>query len=433
MPGLRPLLLALACFSVSACTLYHPSPLPIHDDLRPPQSASPRTLDMVRVAILAVQQNPDLLASRRKAAVASAQAFAAGLLPDPQLSASGDFTSKPGFSNAYAFGLAEDLQALLTHGAQEQVAKAAADEAKLNALWDEWQTIEKAATLYAQQYYAAQKRALLQHTAEVLAKQAEHSSQALADGNSTIDQVGADLSAALDSQSQRDSAERDALDTDHELKALLAFDPTAQLVLAPIEEPPTMPRDAVAAALKTVADSRPDLLALKAGYRSQEESVREAVLSQFPAITFGPTRGIDNTNVHSVGMSLTVNLPLFTGARGEIRVQSATRDQLRAEYQARLDQTTADAWRIWGESELLKEQVHALEARLPEFERMADRAQTAYREGNLPAATYVVLRTSLSAREGELFDLKSAWWSDVIALRTNLGVPALRAMPSPPG
>ncbi len=386
---------------------------------------------MVQVATLAVQQNPDLQASRRKAAVASAQAFAAGLLPDPQFSASGDFTSRPGFTNAYAFGLAEDLQALLTHGTQAEAAKAAADEAKLNALWDEWQTIEKAATLYAQEFFAEQKRAVLQRTASVLGDEAQHSSRALAAGNSTIDQAGADLSAALDSQSQRDAAERDALDAGHELMELLSLDPNTKLVLAPIVEPPSMSRDAVAAALKTVAGSRPDLLALKAGYRSQEETVREAVLSQFPAITFGPTRGIDNTNVHSVGMSLTVNLPLFTGARGEIKVQSATRDQLRAEYQARLDQTTADAWRIWGEAELLKQQVHELEARLPEFERMADRAQKAYREGNLPAATYVVLRTSLSARESELFDLKSAWWSDVIALRTDLGIPALRDFVSP--
>src|ERR1700694_3959124 len=44
-------------------------------------------LDMTEVAMLAVVNNPQLKVARAAAGVAHAQAFAAGLLPDPRLSA----------------------------------------------------------------------------------------------------------------------------------------------------------------------------------------------------------------------------------------------------------------------------------------------------------------------------------------------------------
>ena len=47
-------------------------------------------LDLTEVGILAVLNNPDLKAQRAAWQLAGAQAFAAGLLPDPQLSAGFD-------------------------------------------------------------------------------------------------------------------------------------------------------------------------------------------------------------------------------------------------------------------------------------------------------------------------------------------------------
>ena len=43
-------------------------------------------------------------------------------------------------------------------------------------------------------------------------------------------------------------------------------------------------------------DSRPDLRALQFGYRSQEETLRKSVLSQFPSLTLGVGTANDTTN-----------------------------------------------------------------------------------------------------------------------------------------
>lgn len=420
-----PLLLLL----LAACATYRPEPLPTAPDLAAslpplPGNTSPnRPLDMQSVATLAVLRSPDLVASRKKANVADAQAFAAGLLPDPQFTGSIDHPSAAGFVNGYAFGLSEDLQALLTFSSRADSARATADQAKLNALWDEWQTIEKACTLYIQRISAAHKAQALGETAAALADQAEHSSTALHEHGTTMDQAGADLAASLDIASQRDAAERDALTADTGLKALLALRPDAALALADPGDPSFYSDGEFSEALENMTRLRPDLLALEAGYRAQEEAVRVAILDQFPSMTLEANRQADTGNVHTTGLALTLNLPIFNGARGEIRVQRATRAQLHAEYQARLDQTTSDAWRLHREIALLRRQVGELEARLPEFRHMAATAKKAYANHDLAPATYVVLLTTETTRENELADLKASLWIDVVGLHTLLGAP----------
>src|SRR5476649_1314989 len=71
-------------------------------------------IDPTDAAILAVLGSPDLAAKRAAAHVAEAQAFAAGLLPDPQLALSADFPVNPLVAvTAYGITPSIDLQALI--------------------------------------------------------------------------------------------------------------------------------------------------------------------------------------------------------------------------------------------------------------------------------------------------------------------------------
>jgi outer membrane protein TolC len=204
---------------------------------------------------------------------------------------------------------------------------------------------------------------------------------------------------------------------------MLGLKPDAALNLAALDDPAPLSDDQVSDALQKVMKARPDLLALQAGYHSQEENVRTAILQQFPAVTLGFNRASDTSGIQTNGLTLTLNLPIFGNTQADIKVQRATRDQLKAEYQARLDQTSSDAARISREISLLRNQIAVLQKKLPEFENMGNLSQKAYTAGNLPAATYVVLQTSLSARQAELFDLKASLWSDTLALRTLVAMP----------
>ncbi|MDE2463738.1 MAG: hypothetical protein KGO02_08505 [Alphaproteobacteria bacterium] len=294
---------------LSACAVYHAEPLPEAPELaaQPPHPA----MDMDGVGTFAIAHSPDLMAERRRADVTIAQAYQGGLLPDPQFSASADHPTihGAGLVNGYALGLAQDLQALLIEPSRAAAADAKRKQAQLDLLWAEWQTLQKSANLYAQKIYADDKLAALQRTAGVLQKQAQHSAHELKRHNTTIDMAGADLSAALDITSQQDAAARAAVAADSDLKALLGLAPTASLTLIDPGDPPEISRKDVQDALKQVIHSRPDLLALQAGYHAQDEAVWTAILQQFPAINVGFNRASDTSNIQTNGLAVTINIP----------------------------------------------------------------------------------------------------------------------------
>ena len=431
--GLTVATMAALLALLAGCQVYHAEPLPDAPDFGAAgKTALPiGSLSLTAVAGLAVNNNPDLVASRAKADVAKAQAYAAGLLPDPQFDGSVDYPSDPGAVSGYALGLSEDLQQLLTFPSRQNQAEAATDQARLSLLWDEWQTIEMAGTLGVQKFYGDAKARELGQAAALLQDQAAHSDQALANGNSTIDAAGGDLAVALDAASQSNQAQRAALTADIGLKKLLNVAPDDALLLSDPGDPGTFTRQDISTALANITKTRPDLLALQAGYKAQEEAVWQSILDQFPAITFGYNRAADTTPIHTTGLSIAVNLPLFS-APANIRIQHATREQLHAEYQARLDQTNDDAWRLWQEIQLLRDELGKLEAKLPELRRMAEAGQRARANGDLPPATFVVIETSLQARESDYYDVETALWSDTIALHTLLGMPFSPPPPEPP-
>jgi outer membrane protein TolC len=429
-----PAVALLLTWGLAGCAFYSPAPLPREPDLAtalPESVKQPLTLE--QAASLAIERSPNLLIERRKADVSGAEAYAAGLLPDPQFTAGGDHPTVQGIglTNAYVLGLSEDLQALLTEPSRAESAEAKQKQAKLDLLWAEWQTIQKVANLAVQKVYAERKAKLLAETADMLEAQSAHSQRALSRHDTTIDVAGSDLSATLDIESQRDAAERAVLTADADLRTELDLAPGAALSLVDPGDPGTLSETEVKQALADVVRKRPDLLALRAGYHAQEEAVRTAILEQFPAISFGFNRASDTTNVQTNGLSVTLNIPIFGSTRAKISTARATRAELYVEYQARLDQTAADTWRTFRALDLARTQIGRIEAAMPELERMAQIGRKAHREGNLAPATYALLETTLATREGELLDLRSVLWSDSIALRTLLAMPPLADGPHP--
>jgi hypothetical protein len=107
-------------------------------------------LDIDEVAMLAVANNPRLRLERDRLGVARAQAFAAGLLPDPQLALTRDFPTNggPGDTSAFSAGLSYDVNALLTRSARSAAASASARQVNLELLWQEWQVVGRARLLF---------------------------------------------------------------------------------------------------------------------------------------------------------------------------------------------------------------------------------------------------------------------------------------------
>jgi outer membrane protein TolC len=211
------------------------------------------------------------------------------------------------------------------------------------------------------------------------------------------------------------------LAAEHSLRALLGLAPDAQLKLVPLGPPRVPERAEVAAAADRLPAARPDLRALREGYRSEEAQMRVAVLSQFPNVVVGISRSRDVSDVHTTGGTISLDLPIFDSSRGEIAIQNATRDQLRAEYQARLDQASGDIWKLWNEIQELRAELDDLDHRLPGLEQGAGNSKRGFTAGDFPAASYFIAVNALLTAQSNRLDLLQNLWSDSIALATLSG------------
>lgn len=437
----RLLTIALA-IGLGGCATYQAKPLPTRPDLVSdvgrvtvnaaklslPELRSHRFdaadgLDMTEVAMLGVVNNPELRAARAKVGVAQAQAFAAGLLPDPQVSATRDVPreSDPTLTSAYSVGLAYDLNALVTRGAGHKAATAATRQTDLDLLWQEWQVVARARSLFVAITTDRQLLGLLRRQRRLYEGRYDRAQRALESGNLSADEAAVYLAALQDVDKQVNDRERQLADRRHDLDALLGLAPTVPLDLVGTPSLPPLNEVQIGRALAELPRRRPDLLALQAGYEAQEQRVREAILAQFPAFNLALSQARDTSDIHTRGLAVTLTLPLLNGNRGAIAVERATRAQLYAEYQTRLDTADSDARRLLANQKLLAAQQLELTRNLTRLQRVSAAAERAYREGDMDALKYVDLETASINARMEAVSLNALMWQQRIGLLTLLG------------
>lgn len=386
-------------------------------------------LDMTEVAMLAVANNPQLKVARDEVGIAHAQAFAAGLLPDPQLSLTRDFPSNGAAGNTSAFnlGLSYDVNALLTRSAVKNAAQAAQRQTDLNLLWQEWQVVSQARLLFARNLGQQQLLAVLQKNRALLFSRYQHTQQALAQGNFTLDAANADLAALQTLDTAINDLSRQIGSNRHDLNALLGLAPDMQVHLVGEAQLPPIDEAGLKSTMEQIGVRRPDLLALQAGYESQEQRFRQAVLAQFPALNIGLTRARDTSGLYTQGFGISLSLPIFNRNRGNIAIEQATRQRLHDEYQMRINNAAADIARILEDQKLLEKQLKNVETGKDALAYAAENAQAAFDAGNIDSLAYTSLRTAWIAKQAEAITLRQTLLEQRVALLTLIGgeLPAL--------
>lgn len=438
---IRTTLIATATI-LCGCATYHPLPLGKGEgaasatQLSVPTNAMPVPelaahrfdpadgLDATETAMLAVANNPDLKVQRDGLGIARAQAFAAGLLPDPQLGFGEDLPhggGEDGVTRAYNLGIAADVSSLLLRSSRKHAANAQAEQVNLDLLWAEWQTIAQARLLFGQVQGLRAQQAELDAEQQALAPVDQAVQAALRAGNLDYDSASAGLDAMADARKQASDNAVALHQAESDLRQLLGLAPTAPLDLvgAPYRADPDAAQ--LQAALADLPQHRPDLLALQAGYRAQEATLRGAILAQFPAISVGLDHARDNTGIKSNGFTVNLSLPLFDRNRGNIAIETATRQQLKDDYETRLLSTRTDMQRLDADLRTLdaQQQSQAKHARQLDAARVA--AQQAWQKGLMDWPAYLSIRANALAADTGLIALRQSRSATAIALEALLG------------
>jgi outer membrane protein TolC len=428
---------------LSGCAVYHASPLPAGPNLsEAPQrlTADPAHLRVaplktiqvdardgltpLETAVLAVLNNPELAAKRKAAKVNDAQVFSAGLLPDPQFAASFDKPiAGPDTQQAYSYGMNLDLAGLMQRTYNSRAAKFTAQQADLDLLWSEW-TVAQEARQLAETVLAGDARiSVLSQTAALAADRYARSARALDHRDVNLQTAAADLAVKLDAENLLLTARHDTDKARRDLNALLGLRADVLLPLVRTPDAPLYDEPAIGRALASLPDRRPDLLALKAGYGAQDANLRKAVLAQFPLNNVGLAFAKDPAGVVTQGLTAAFALPIFNGGRGDVRVQNATREQLRAEYQARLDATDAEVRGAERERAGAMAATALLRLDVPRLEALVRPAVAAYDRGDIDSQTYLTLSQNALTRRADLDDKTLAARLAEIALETALFLP----------
>ncbi|HKR28169.1 MAG TPA: TolC family protein [Acidobacteriaceae bacterium] len=423
---------------LAGCARYHPHPLPAAPDLaRTPQItvalkefAVPGLpshpipaggLDETTVMTLAVLNNPDLKAARLQAGVAGAELLQAGLLPDPQIGVS---FGKSALNYGGALSLSEDIQAILTRGAAKAAARASANQVNLNILWQEVQVAERARELFIQERTDSDLQQVLTSNQTLLRNNYDRDRAAMERGDVTAGTVAADLTLVADADTGVRQLQTEVDLAEHELNALLGIESDVQLHLVGMTQTKPFSETEFDQAISALRHRRADLLALQAGYQNQEETLRRAILAQFPGLNAGVDFERDPVEgVNYFGPQVTLTLPLFNRNRGQIAIARATRELLRQQYQAQLDSAVSQADQVWKATQIMAAQLQDLDRQLPVLQQAATAAEQSFRQNNLDAALYVNTRSALLTKQREAIRLRESLAIARSALSTLLGLP----------
>jgi outer membrane protein TolC len=435
-----PYALTTVALLLAGCASYSPRPLaaaiaPVDTSALVRDAASidrpflkPATIDLGAplddnaIAVIAVLGNPDLKAMRAKAGIADAQVFAARLLPDPTFTLGlGQLLSGPDPVDEIAGGLGIDLNALRTGKVRRQQAEAQARQVRLDLAWAEWQTAGQARLQAVRIRHLQRSIELIRIGADGAQSLLDRTLRAAARGDVAADAVQASRASAVAAQAKLVAAGSDLNTAQLELVKLLGLAPDTVLRLAPA---PAAEPALDATKLKQLAlDNRADLQALRAGYDSQEATVHKAILDQFPnlALNLNFTRDTSKNNV--LGPTVDFALPLWNRNRGGIAVERATREQLKAEYDARLFQTRADIAAAVSAIMLARQQRDAIQVQLPELERLAVVSRKAATRGDVSRATAEAAEGSRGDKRVELATAEQTIDEAMIALELLTGTP----------
>lgn len=427
---------------MGGCAVYHPAQLNTHSnvpgdiahivvnaaDMPLPELSAHRFdisdgLDMTEVAMLAVANNPQLKLARDDAGISRAQAFAAGLLPDPQLGISRDTARNggPGSSSGFNLGLSYDVNGLLKRSAGKRAAQATVSQTDLNLLWQEWQVVSQARLLFVRNTAQQKLLAMLLQEHVLLASRYASIGRAVALGEVTLDVANLDLASLQTLETSINDLSRQINTNQHALNALLGVAPDTKLWLVGEADIAALDEAKVQESIEHLAQRRPDLRALEFGYASQEQRLRMSILAQFPVLNVGLTRARDTAGLYTQGIGMTLSLPIFNGNRGNIAIEQATRQKLHDEYQLRINTAVAEIARILQDQKLLGQQLRNVERGVITLGLASSNAQAAFDVGSIDSLIYTNLRNASLAKQAEAILLKQTMLEQRVALLTLLG------------
>lgn len=411
----------LVLFFLASCMTYVEKPLPTTPQFVDVPQKELTVSDLIEIAIV---NNMELRLQKRDLSISEAEVYSARLFDDLTFGLDLTRSTEAGDSMIGSdWTLSYDLQTLITKADTIDAAEFERQKNLYSVIWAEWQLAWNIRLLYAKHVYLTQQAQFLREQTSHL----DHFYQSLAKALSKKTKKVSDVSTALisfkDSQKSLNDLELQIEQNLQELKKAACFSPDAMLKIniGSLPPPPAIKDADVDAALQHILERRPDLLALKAGYESQDKKLRIELLKQFPSFSVYVTRSKDTDASHSTGFGFEFNLPIFNVNRGNIMIESANRDKAHLEYQSKLNEVTTSVRNAQKNAKLLSGQVQKLQAQVKHLNGSLSLAERSHQDKLIAKENLHEIRNSTLTARQELVEAQHALYEMLIGLQIELG------------
>ena len=360
-------------------------------------------LDDAEVVAVALTLNPELRAKRAGVGEAQAALITAGLWPNPEVGVSPLW----GIDGASGWRVdADALFQLLRPGerdSRKKVAGARVVEVQAEVFADEFRVVgevrrQRVAVFAAERIVALLKEAVdLRQRADDLVRRQRQI------GEGTELAIAASQLELAESRRDLRKAEVQLQEELRELNRIMGLPPEYGLKLTGLGEPLAV------TAFNDVTDDdldhrllegRPELRAQEAAYRRSEQELRLAVIQQYPRLSLGPAFERELDGEKSLGLGLSLELPILNQNQGEIAERRAARERARADYTALLHRLRASAFAARATVRTARAEVETQEGDiLPLLQRNQELFEAAYRARELNIIDWITAQQrAVSAR-----------------------------------
>jgi outer membrane protein TolC len=379
-----------------------------HPILKPLEFDEQDGLSPDEAAVLAVLANPSLRAIRDRRGIAAAQVLQAGILPNPSLTAQGEFPIRaPAEVNGYTLDVGWDISALIARGAKVQAAKAQAASVELDIAWQEWQVAQAAKTAVFRRVALEAQLAEAQQAEQGLQESLAAMKAAAEQGLKTAVDLAAAEAAVQEAHAAVLDLEQDLRKQRFALARSLGLGPDADVRIQKDVVLPSRlalpPPGEISGGLE---DRRLDLVALKRGYESQEATVRAAILAQFPKMDIGLHHTRDSGKFFTLGPFMTADLPIFDRNQGNIAIERATRQKLFDEYTGRVFEARSEIATLLADADSVTRKIASAQAAVPVLERLVKTYEAALEGRQVDVLSYYGARNDLAKKRIEILKRK---------------------------
>jgi outer membrane protein TolC len=120
-------------------------------------------------------------------------------------------------------------------------------------------------------------------------------------------------------------------------------------------------------------------------------------------------------------------LPIFDRNQGNVAIEKATREQLRAEFDARLSEARSAVLAALATQRLIARQLEEERAELPVLQGFANQAESAMNAGNIDERAFVDLVTANYTKKQDVISLEQLLLEQQVQIATLIGAGMPRA------